>query len=254
MGLWFPGSDFFTCCTPAAKSILGRVGETGEIASVIYLTSFAQNCLLSIPCTLSLASAEARWLGTRLCSWQCLKKWGSQWVPGFPAAHPFVMMGQTYCSTGRAPSFARPAEQGGKACGGQSGVGDASRNRWWEGKSGEWRMTKKETHKQYFNYLFWIYSEAGNAEFSVQAVSCTLHSSQGQAGKQEKVLYSKHRGSRPHWGNGGVKDWRCASHSRFILKRSENLPLHLRFSWLQSQESLSSSFKPIHCQLFRARR
>uniref|UniRef100_A0A663EEV4 Uncharacterized protein n=1 Tax=Aquila chrysaetos chrysaetos TaxID=223781 RepID=A0A663EEV4_AQUCH len=50
---------------------------------------------------------------------------------------------------------------------------------------------------------------------------------------------SKRRGSRPHWGKGWVKDWRCASHSGFILERSENLPLHLSFSWLQSQEPLS---------------
>lgn len=45
---------------PWAKSILSRAGETGEIASIIYLTSFAQNCLLGIPCAQSPASAEPR--------------------------------------------------------------------------------------------------------------------------------------------------------------------------------------------------
>lgn len=120
----------FSCATlpllPWAKSILGRIGETAEIASVIYLTSFAQNCLFNIPCTLSPASAEARRLGTHLlCSWQCLEKWDSQQVPGFAAANPLVLLGQHYCSTGRAPSLVGPAEQG--------------KGLWWVLWSGSWQ-------------------------------------------------------------------------------------------------------------------
>lgn len=130
---WDVGSQglTFSCATllllPWAKPILGRVGETGEIASVIYLTSFAQNYLLSILCALSPASAEARWLGTRiLCSWQCLEKWGSQWVPGFAAASPFVLLGQTYSSTGRAPFLCWASRTGG-------------RDVWWLFWSGRWQ-------------------------------------------------------------------------------------------------------------------
>lgn len=136
-----PGSQGLTvsCAAlpllPWAKSTPGRAAETAEIASVIHFTSFAQNCFFSIPCALSPASAEGRWLGTRLlCSWQCVAEQGSHWVPGFAGANHFVLLGQTFCSTGRAPSFAGPAGRWGKAWDGRSGVGDSSSYGWWEGK------------------------------------------------------------------------------------------------------------------------
>lgn len=50
----------------------------------------------------------------------------SQWAPGLGAAHPFVLLGQTHCSTWRALAFAGRAEHE------ESLVGGSSSNRWQE--------------------------------------------------------------------------------------------------------------------------
>lgn len=62
---------------PWAKSILSRAGETGDIASIIYLTSFAQNCLLCMLCALcsvpSFCWAQVTWyLSLLLTASECL--------------------------------------------------------------------------------------------------------------------------------------------------------------------------------------
>jgi len=113
-----------------AKSILGRVGETGEIASVIYLTSFAQNCLLGISCLLR--------PGVLVCVSSAP---GSAWRRGATSEHLALLLQIPLCCWGRltAPR-AEPLpllgqQNGGqKACGRWSGVGDGSSNRRWEEK------------------------------------------------------------------------------------------------------------------------
>lgn len=167
---------------------------------------------------------------------------------GFAAANPFVLLGRL-----TAPQ-AEPVPLLGQQDWGErlvvhgleweaAGATDGGKE-----SEGEWRMTKKETQTKYF-LLSVYYLLLRLAKLSFQFRQCLAPFIQPKV-----KLVSRKRSCTPsvaHWGNGEDEDWRCAFHSRFLLERSGNLSLRLSSFWLRSQELLSRSFKPIHCQLFR---
>lgn len=160
---WDYGSQSlsFPCATipllPWAKSSLGRVGETGDIVPITYLTSFAQNHLLTISCTSSPVFCKARWLTT---SPLLLTVLGEARQPVSTLALllqiPLCCWGRCTAPQAEALPLSGPSEQGGRLV-----VGGLE----WKAAvvtggsmdSEEWKFRKKETNTIFYYVLniFW---------------------------------------------------------------------------------------------------
>lgn len=220
-----------------AKSILSRAGETSEIALIIYLTSFAQNCLLGMPCALSPASAEPRWLGTCLCFSQPVRAWSC-------CCNSLCAAGAEPLLHRESPCLCWESRMGGKTCGRQQKqqmMGMKVRG------SGGWQ--KKKDRNNVFTICFEYVLRLAMVNFK-ECIPPSSLSSSWQAGSGLVLqAQGKHTPLGQRWG------WR--------LVKIVPLPaIHIWDKWKHPfacqillaaiTMPLSSSFKPTHCQLFRA--